>query len=150
MQRAWRPAHGRRAAAVRVQAGLSGHPSLGTWQRIELARRWAVAAGRLPPPGAVRQYLGLPHPLACPMSIGPPTTPRHALPLLCCRKLEVAVQEENYQVAADAKREIQLLTERLPTNQLLLATLLERLERGGLGEEEAAAVVCQLGELGEW
>lgn len=86
------------------QAGLSGHSSLGTWQRIELARR----------------------------------------------KLEVAVREENYSVAAEAKREIELLTERLPANQLLLATLLERLDKGGLPEEEATAVVRQLGELGEW
>jgi tetratricopeptide (TPR) repeat protein len=89
---------------VQAQAGLSGHSSLGTWQRIELARR----------------------------------------------KLEVAVREENYAVAAEAKKEIQLLTERLPPNQLLLATLLDRLDKGGLSEEEATAVVRQLGELGEW
>ena len=28
------------------QAGLSGHSSLGTWQRIELARRWGAEACR--------------------------------------------------------------------------------------------------------
>lgn len=66
------------------------------------------------------------------------------------RKLEVAVREENYKVAAEAKKEIAVLTERLPANQLLLATLLERLEGGRLPEDEATAVVRQLGELGEW
>lgn len=83
----------------------------------------------------------------------PPSSPIHPpvpLPCLPRRKLEVAVREENYSVAAEAKREIELLTERLPANQLLLATLLERLDKGGLPEEEATAVVRQLGELGEW
>jgi len=60
------------------------------------------------------------------------------------------VREENYAVAAEAKKEIQLLMGRRHANERLLATLLGRLERGGLAEEEATAGVRQLGELGEW
>ena len=45
---AWCPAHGRRAAAVRAHSSLSGHSSLGTWQRIELARRSAPYSASQP------------------------------------------------------------------------------------------------------
>lgn len=58
--------------------------------------------------------------------------------------------EEDYAAAAAAKREVEALMERLPANKALLAALLERLERRGVPEEEAAALLQQLGELGEW
>ena len=104
-------------------------------------QRPQLAAAHFTPPFAHRRAL-----LAATQLPNPPPP----LPCLPRRKLEVAVREENYSVAAEAKREIELLTERLPANQLLLATLLERLDKGGLPEEEATAVVRQLGELGEW
>lgn len=69
---------------------------------------------------------------------------------LARRKLDLAVAEEDYSAAAEAKREVEALSERLPANQALLGALLERLGRPGLPEDEAAGVVAQLGELGEW
>lgn len=70
---------------------------------------------------------------------------------LARRKLALAVAEEDYKVAAAAKREVEGLHARLPSSLALMDALLERLEApGGLPEEEAAAVVTQLGDLGEW
>lgn len=71
------------------------------------------------------------------------------------------MREENFAAAAQAQREVALLTERLPANKALLNALLQRLDAAthaacaGPEEEEAAraeklAVLERLGELADW
>lgn len=71
------------------------------------------------------------------------------------------MREENYAAAAQAQREVALLTERLPPSKALLNTLLQRLDAAthaasALPEEEEAAnaeklaVLERLGELADW
>ncbi|KAL4451207.1 hypothetical protein ABPG77_009279 [Micractinium sp. CCAP 211/92] len=101
--------------AAAASRSLPGHSSMGTWARLQLARR----------------------------------------------KLDLAVREENYAAAAQAQREVALLTERLPPSKALLNTLLQRLDAAthaacALPEEEEAAnaeklaVLERLGELADW
>ncbi|PSC68285.1 Histone deacetylase 14 [Micractinium conductrix] len=69
---------------------------------------------------------------------------------LAKRKLQLAIQEEDYKSAAEAKNEVEALTERLPASKALLQALLDKLERKEMGEEERLATLAQLGELSDW
>ncbi|EFN52005.1 hypothetical protein CHLNCDRAFT_139541 [Chlorella variabilis] len=69
--------------------------------------------------------------------------------------MELAVREEDYATAAEAKTEVDMLRERLPSDKLVLASLLERVEGhvdgrqqpgGGQGRQ---AAIRQLGDLGD-
>jgi hypothetical protein len=73
------------------------------------------------------------------------------LPLLrpppLCRKLDLAVREEDYTTAAAAKAEVDLLLERLPSSKVVLSGLLSKLEDGDSSERQAT--IQQLGKLGD-
>lgn len=74
------------------------------------------------------------------------------LPLLrpppLCRKLDLAVREEDYPTAAAAKAEVDLLLERLPSSKVVLSGLLSKL--GEVGDSsERQATIQQLGKLGD-
>ena len=130
--------------ARRVQA-LPGHQSMDSWERLLLAKRRA---------GAGAAGWGL-----C-WGGGGGGCQRAARSRSCRapwprRKMELAVREEDYATAAEAKTEVDMLRERLPSDKLVLASLLERVEGhvdgrqqpgGGQGRQ---AAIRQLGDLGD-
>lgn len=128
---------------------------------LVLLQRPAAAAGSRQQP-AQRQLRSAIVAAAAPCSLpGHASMEPWARLQLVRRKLDLAVREENFAAAAQAQREVALLTERLPANKALLNALLQRLDAAthaacaGPEEEEAAraeklAVLERLGELADW
>jgi HEAT repeat protein len=64
--------------------------------------------------------------------------------------MELAVREEDYATAAEAKAEVDMLRERLPSDKMLLASLLDKLEtRLPVSDKERMTAIRQLGDLGD-
>lgn len=60
------------------------------------------------------------------------------------------MREEDYATAAEAKAEVDMLRERLPSDKMLLASLLDKLEtRLPVSDQERMTAIRQLGDLGD-